>query len=345
MTDIEKRKAEHVDIVLQRDVRPGMLTTGFERIAFENVALPELDLDGIDLSTAFLGRELAAPLLVSSMTGGHARAAGINRAIAEAAGAARVGLAVGSQRVALEGASGAGLDRSLRRAAGPVPILANLGAAQLRGETGLAMALRAVEMIDADALIIHLNPLQEALQHGGDRDWTGLLARIELLARDLGRPLVVKEIGCGISGRLARRLRDAGVTIIDVAGAGGTSWAAVEAERAPTPRLAAVANAFRDWGIPTAAALSDVRAACPDATVIASGGIRDGVDAAKAIRLGADLVAQAAGILPAAIEGTEAVLAHLGILIDQLRISCFCTGSRDLRALRTARLCSPVVLG
>lgn len=334
--EILRRKSEHVDIVLEGKVAARQVTTGFERVRFAHNALPELDLDAVDLSTRFLGRHLKAPLLISSMTGGPLHAHRINATIAEAAGRLGIGFAVGSQRIALEGRGDAGFGRHLRQLAGPVPILANFGAAQLRGWDGPAMAERAVEMIDADALIIHLNPLQEAVQSGGDRDWSGLFQYIETVVRSCPKPVVVKEVGSGLSDDVARRLFDIGVTVLDVAGAGGTSWAAVEAERAPCAKARAVAEAFRDWGIPTARAVTDVRRACPDVTVIASGGIRDGIDAAKAIRLGADIVGQAAGALPAAIQSVDALVEHLEILIEQLRIVCFCTGSRDLKSLRHA---------
>ncbi len=200
------------------------------------------------------------------------------------------------------------------------------------------MARRAIDMIDADALIVHLNPLQEAVQQGGDRNWIGLERRIEQLSRALDKPLIVKEVGGGISGAVARRLWNAGVQIIDIAGAGGTSWAAVEGARARTSAAKSVAEAFRDWGIPTATAIADVRAACPSAIIIASGGIRDGVDAAKAIRIGADLAGQAAAALGPALDGPDALAAHLETLIEQLRIACLCTASGDLAALRHARL-------
>jgi isopentenyl-diphosphate Delta-isomerase len=338
MSLIEQRKSEHIDVVLNRDVRPSRKTSGFESLDFEHVALPEMHLDDVRLGARFLGRDLKAPLLISSMTGGPERASSINRAIAEAAGKAGIAFGVGSQRIALEGNGIAGFDRRLRDLAGPVPILANFGAAQLAQWDGVAMAHRATEMIDADALIIHLNPLQEAVQVDGDRDWSGLLAKIAQLARTFPDKIVVKEIGFGISGPLSRRLWEAGVHIIDVAGAGGTNWAMVEAERARSPRQRAVAAAFSEWGVPTAQALVDVRATCPEAVVIVSGGIRDGVDAAKAIRLGADIVGQAAGVLPAALAGAETLFEHIQVTIDQLKIACFCTGSPDLQALRQARL-------
>ena len=340
MTDGVTRKSQHLDIVLRRDVAARGITTGFETVQFEHVALPELALADVELSTTFLNRRLAAPLLISSMTGGPDRADAINRAIAGAAQRLRIAFAVGSQRIALEGEAAAGFGRHLRDAAPDVPILANFGAAQLRSGNGADMARRAADMIGADALIIHLNPLQEAVQAEGDKDWRGLLAALTRLQHDSTVPLIVKEVGAGISGILARQLCDVGISIIDVAGAGGTSWAAVEAERAPDVRAKAIAEAFRDWGIPTARAVQDVRAACPTATVIASGGIRDGLDVAKAIRLGADLAGLAAGVLEAALQGEAALEDRLGVVVAQLRIACFCTGSKDLAQLRQARLVS-----
>jgi isopentenyl-diphosphate Delta-isomerase len=338
VADIGARKSEHLDIVLNCDVQAQAATTGFDGVRFEHVAAPELDLDQIDIATTFLGVRLAAPFLISSMTGGPQRAEAINLRLAEAAGQLGIALAVGSQRIAVEGGASGGFTRELRARAGGVPILANLGAAQIRDKGGVDLARRAVDMIDAGALIIHLNPLQEAVQAGGDRDWTGVLAAIEQLVRALPVPVVVKEVGCGISGDLARRLTGCGVQVIDVAGVGGTSWAAVEAERAASPHDRAVALAFRDWGIPTANAVRDVRAACPRATIIASGGLKTGIDTAKAIRLGADMTGFAAGILTSALDSSDALIAHFEVLIAQLRIACFCTGSRDLSALRHARL-------
>ena len=337
MSDLLRRKTEHLDVVLAQNVRT-LPSTGFETVRFEHVALPELDLDEIDLSTEFLGRQMRAPFLISSMTGGPEKAAAINENLARAAGQLGIAFAVGSQRVAIEGAGASGFGAELRGFIGEMPLISNFGAAQLARPDGTDMARRAVDMIGADALIIHLNPLQEAVQPGGDRNWSGLLARLEALAKAIPVPVIAKEVGSGISGRLAKRLWEAGVTIIDVAGAGGTSWAAVEAGRAPNDRLRAIAETFRDWGIPTARAVADVRAACPQAVVIASGGIRTGLDAAKAVRLGADLAAQAAGVLPAALESVDAVVAHFEDRIAELRIACFCTGSRTLADLRQAPL-------
>ncbi|WP_152044677.1 type 2 isopentenyl-diphosphate Delta-isomerase [Aureimonas psammosilenae] len=336
--DIETRKVDHLDIVLSPRHEARRADSGFSEIRFVHEALPEVDFDAIDLSTRFLGRRLRAPLLISSMTGGPERAGRINAHLAEAAEALGIAFAVGSQRIALEGRGSAGLDGTLRRLAPSVPILANIGGAQLALGYGVGQARRAVDMIEADALIVHLNPLQEAVQEGGDRDWRGVLARIGELVRDLGVPVVVKEVGAGISAATARRLADLGIAALDIAGAGGTSWAAVEAERMSDPGRAATALLFADWGIPTTRAIAEARAACPDLYLVGSGGVRSGLDAARAIRLGADLVGQAAAGLPAAQASTEAAVAHFATVIEQLRIACFCTGSADLSALRRAPL-------
>lgn len=335
---IADRKDQHLDIVLDKRAKPTSLTTGFERIAFEHVALPELQMDDIDLRTAFVGKTLAAPLLVSSMTGGPARAADINRNLATACAAKGVALAVGSQRVAIERGGDGGLTSELRRIAPDIVLLANLGAAQFNRGFGIDHARRAVEMIGADGLIIHVNPLQEAVQPEGDRDWRGLVDKIERLASDLAVPLIVKEVGNGISAHLGRQLLDRGVAAIDVAGAGGTNWAAVEAERIEVPWRAELARSFADWGIPTADAIRELRAAAPDATIIGSGGIRSGIDAAKAIRLGTDIAGCAAGILAAAVHSADAVADQLSLFIEQLRIVAFCTGSATIADLRKARL-------
>ena len=336
--DIGTRKSQHLDIVLHGDVAARATLTGFDAIQFEHVAAPELDLDAIDLTTTFLARKLTAPFLISSMTGGPQRAQAINHTLAQAAQSLGIAFAVGSQRIAVEGGASGGFTRELRSLAPCVPLLANLGAAQIRTPHGIDHARRAVDMIDADALIIHLNPLQEAVQAGGDRNWTGVLAAIERTVKALTVPVVVKEVGCGLSATLATRLTGIGVTTLDVAGAGGTSWAAVEAERADNPREKAIASAFRDWGIPTATAIAQARVACPQAVLIASGGLKTGIDAAKSIRLGADLCGFAAGILASALDSPQAVIDQFDIAIAQLRIACFCTGSPDLAALRRARL-------
>ncbi|MFC7704461.1 type 2 isopentenyl-diphosphate Delta-isomerase [Plastorhodobacter daqingensis] len=338
MGDIGKRKSEHLAIVAEGRGAQGRIATGFDGVRFLHNALPELDHDAIDMRSHFCGRTLAAPILVSAMTGGPAEAEAINTRIARACQALGLALSVGSQRIALQAGGNGGLGRGLRALAPDVPILGNLGAVQLAHGLGPDDALRAVEMIEADALMLHLNPLQEAIQEGGDRNFSGLLARIEALARRLPVPLGVKEVGAGLSAPVARALMDAGVVILDVAGVGGTSWARVEAERG-TPRTRRIAAPFHDWGIPTADCLRQIaphlREGC---SLIGSGGVRHGLDVARAIRLGADLAGQAAGALPAARDSTEALTEHLSDIMAQLRIAMFCTGSRNLAALRAAPL-------
>lgn len=332
---IRDRKDQHLDVVLSGGGRHAR-DAGFDAIRFVHEALPDVDHDRIDLGTEFLGRRLKAPLLVSSMTGGPARAEAINTHLAEAAQALGIALAVGSQRGALETGGAGGLTQTLRNRAPDTPILANIGAAQLTLGFGVEEARRAVEMIGADALIVHLNPLQEACQPEGDRNWSGTGAALEALIRNLDLPVVVKETGAGISARTARRLIEMGAVAIDVAGAGGANWGLIEGERATDPADKAHALAFADWGISTPQAIADIRRACPEATIIGSGGIRNGVDVARAIRLGADVVGQAAGVLEAATVSTEAVMTHFQIMIRQLRTACFCTGSASLADLRRA---------
>lgn len=338
MSEIEHRKLEHLDIVMRGRAGPAKRGTGLDQVQFQHCALPEMQLGDVTLETRFLGKTLRAPLLVSSMTGGPGKAGMLNLAIAEVCDQLGLAFGVGSQRIALEGQGAGGLGAELRRAAPKTLILANFGAAQLQEWDGADMARRAVDMIGADALVIHLNPLQEAVQHDGDTNWSGLLAALGKLCASVSFPVICKEVGAGISGAVARQLVDAGVSAIDVAGQGGTSWAAVEGERAPTQRQRQIAEAFRDWGIPTARAIGQVRRACPDIPVIASGGLRDGIDCARGLRLGADIAAMAGPLLHTAVKGPEALAEQLEIVIEQLRIVCFCTGSRTLRDLKRAPL-------
>ena len=333
----ETRKREHIDTVLGEDVSAKGVTTGFERFFFEHVAAPELGLDDVDLSIGVLGRRLRAPFLISSMTGGTEPAHHINRSLAEAAQHLGVAMGVGSQRAALEQPELADTYR-VRDVAPDILLFANLGAIQLNYGYGVDQARRAVEMIGADALFLHLNPLQEAVQAGGDRDWSNLLTKIERLSAALEVPVAVKEVGHGIGPRSARLLADCGVAAIDVAGAGGTSWSEVEAYRQPDSQAARIAHGFAGWGLPTALALIESVAAVPELPIFASGGMRTGLDAAKAIRLGAALVGIAAPILGDAAKTGEAVRDHVAPLIEQLRIASFCTGSGSLSALRRAAL-------
>ena len=317
------RKDQHLDVVLSGGGRHAQ-ASGFDDWRFVHEALPDLDHAKIDLGADFLGRRLQAPLLISAMTGGPARAEAINARLAEAAQHLGIALAVGSQRAAIEGGASGGLDRALRDRAPDTPILANIGAAQLTRGFGVEQARRALDMIGADALVVHLNPLQEACQPEGDRDWWGVGAALQALIRDLD----------------AQRLIAMGAAGVDVAGAGGANWGLIEGERATDPADKAHAAAFAAWGIPSARAIAEARNALPDALIIGSGGVRDGGDVAKAVRLGADLVGMASGVIQAATESTEAVVAHFQTVIRQLRTVCFCTNAASVAALKRVPLLS-----
>jgi len=329
------RKAEQLRVSLEHEVNYPGVTTGLEEYFFLHQALPEMDLSEVDVSLVLFGKRLKAPLLISPMTGGVPEARRINLNLAAAAQELGIAMGVGSQRAAIEDPDLVETFR-VREAAPDILLFANLGAVQLNNGYDADFCLKAVEMIGADGLILHLNPLQEALQPGGETNFSGLLSRIEKVCRSLPVPVVVKEVGCGISGEAARMLKEAGVAGIDVAGAGGTSW--VEVSR----YLGAgdVAEAFRSWGIPTALALRLVREAVPGLVVFAGGGIRNGVDAAKAIALGADAVGIAGPLLRLGLESPLAVLNYLETVTRQLRIAMFCSGIRDLKGLKnTPRLC------
>ncbi len=336
VTPLTERKADHIRINLEEDVR-SRLSTGLEKYRFEHQALPELDLDEVDTRVQVFGRTLNAPILISSMTGGTEEAARVNRHLAEAAQAMGVAMGVGSQRVALEHPERAA-SFQVRAWAPDVLLFANLGAVQLNYGYTVDHCRRAVEMIQADALILHLNPLQEALQPEGETRFSGLLKKIEAVCKALEVPVVVKEVGWGISGRVARMLADAGVAAIDVAGAGGTSWSQVEMHRAPDDWHARLAAVFVDWGIPTAESLVQVREAVPHLPVFASGGLRTGVDLAKVLALGATLGGFAGPLLRVAVHSAEAVLKELRLLHAQLRVAMFAVGAQNLEALRQAPL-------
>ncbi len=332
------RKDDHIRINLEEDVGFRQLTTGLERYQFIHQALPEIDLTAVDASVVLFGKCLCAPILVSSMTGGTERAGLFNRRLAEAVQSKSLAMGVGSQRAALED-SETEASFSVRTYAPDALVFANLGAVQLNYGYTVDQCRRAVEIVEADALILHLNPLQEVLQPEGDSRWGGLLSRIEEVCAKVGVPVIAKEVGWGISEQAARSLIDAGISAIDVAGAGGTSWSEVEKHRAPTDRQRRLAAAFREWGIPTAMSLALVQAAReeagrPDLPVFASGGIRSGQDIAKAAALGADLVGLAAPFLRKAVESTAAVVEEIDLLVDELRIAMFASGSRNIEDLR-----------
>lgn len=331
----EGRKVDHIRIVLNEDVAAKGVATGFAAYRLPHRALPELDLAEVDPRTTFLGKPISAPLLISSMTGGALMAEKINLALAEAAEHLGLPMGVGSQRAAVVDPRLASTYQ-VRRVAPRIPLLANIGAVQLNYGYGVDHCRRAVTMIEADALILHLNPLQEAVQPEGNTNFKGLLPKIEQVCRALEVPVIVKEVGNGIGAYDARRLAECGVWAIDVAGAGGTSWSEVERFRQSNDQGRRVAGAFADWGMPTSECIRAVRAELPEITIIGSGGVRSGVDVAKAIALGANLAGTAKPALASAIDerGTAAVVEGLEAFIRELRVAMFCSGCADLEALR-----------
>jgi isopentenyl-diphosphate Delta-isomerase len=337
--DLEQRKAQHLDLALRPDVEPEGSGPLWECARLVHCALPELQISQIDLSTTLCGARLWAPLMIVGMTGGTGRAAQINRDLAQVAQEEGIAFGVGSMRVVLrEPASITTFDV---RPARPPLLLANLGAQQLVQTPEAPFEL--IEKLGADGICIHLNPGQELVQEEGDRDFTGCLDAIGALARRLGPRLVVKETGCGISPSVARGLVERGVSTIDVSGAGGTSWTRVEQLRAQAPAARALGELLSDWGIPAAAATAGARKAVgTKAQLVASGGIRSGLDAARAIALGADVAGFALPVLRAhQAGGIEGARAALRGMIEALRAVCLLVGAKDVAALRASR---PVVL-
>ena len=330
-----QRKAEHIRICLESDVQFQTRGSGFDRYQFTHSCLPELDYQEIDLTTKLLGKQLGAPILISSMTGGTAQAKEINHRLAEVAQEYKLAMGVGSQRVAIEQPQVADTFQ-VRRIAPDILLLANLGAVQLNYRYDIEQCLRAVELLEADALILHLNPLQECIQPQGDTNFKGLLDRIATICDRLPVPVIIKEVGNGISAAMAQQLIAAGVSGIDVAGAGGTSWAKVESERAKTALQRRLGETFADWGIPTAECISTIRHIAPTLPLIASGGLKNGLDIAKAIALGADVGGLALPFLQAADLSTAAVGELVQILMAEIQTVLFCTGNANLSALQQA---------
>ncbi|UBF25488.1 type 2 isopentenyl-diphosphate Delta-isomerase [Kovacikia minuta CCNUW1] len=331
--ETQNRKADHLRICLDEDVQCRQITNGFEHYRFTHCCLPELNRDQIQLETTFLGKQLGAPILISSMTGGTDLAKTINTRLAIVAQHYKLAMGVGSQRVAVENPAVAATF-AVRSLAPDIPLFANLGAVQLNYRYGLEECLQAVDLLEADALILHLNPLQECVQTKGDTNFEGLLDKISMLCDKLPVPVIAKEVGNGISASMAEKLIAAGVTAIDVAGAGGTSWALVESQRAQDTRQRRLGRTFADWGLPTADCLIAVRAVLPGVPLIASGGLRDGLEVAKAIALGADIAGMALPFLQAANDSEETLHELVEILMAEITTVLFCTGSPNLSALR-----------
>ncbi len=333
---LPSRKADHIRINLEEDVRSSA-TTGLENYRFVHEALPELDLQSVDMAQAIFGKRVLAPILISSMTGGTEEAFKINHILAEAAQQCGIAMGLGSQRSAIEHPEFE-YTFKVRPTAPEILLFANLGAVQLNYQYGVDQCKRAVDMVEADALILHLNPLQEALQPEGDTLFAGLAAKIEQICRQLSVPVIVKEVGWGISEKTAHRLASAGVAAIDVAGAGGTSWSQVEMYRINDESQANVASHFRDWGIPTAESILEVQRGAPGVLVFASGGLKDGIDIAKCLALGASLGGMAGVFLKQAAISLDAVIQKVKEIQREIQICMFATGSARIEVLRQARL-------
>ncbi|MBS7633954.1 type 2 isopentenyl-diphosphate Delta-isomerase [Candidatus Bathyarchaeota archaeon] len=338
------RKEDHLRICLEKNVEARGITTGFEEVFLIHQALPELNLSDVKTETIFLNHRFSAPIIVEGMTGGTSKALEINSAIAQAVEELGLGMGVGSQRAALENPEMEKTFAAVREKAPKAFIISNIGGPQIAGECDINKISRVVEMINADALTIHLNPLQEAIQPEGEKVYSGVIDNIRRLVERLDVPVIVKETGSGISAETARSLKEAGVACIDVAGAGGTSWAAVEYYRAVERGDSFgrdLGLLLWDWGIPTAISLVEV-AQSVDLPVIASGGLRSGLDVAKAIALGASMAGLARPILMSASRGYEDVTKTLRSLIEHLKNIMFLAGAASIGELREAPL---VILG
>ncbi len=334
---ISRRKLRHIDACLHGPVEYQTVTTGFEKYRLPYNAVTQTSLGAIDLSTRFLDARLQAPVLIGAMTGGAELSRTINRNLAEAAQKLGIGMMLGSQRIMLDDSptgTAAAASFEVRELAPDVLLIGNIGLAQLSDAVVPKLAA-ALDRIGADALAVHTNPLQEAMQDNGDTDFSGTLERLRRLVDALPYPVLVKEVGHGIGAAAAEHLRDLPIAAVDVAGAGGTSWARVEQlVRYGQVRFPAVA----EWGVPTAQALREVHAALPGMPLVASGGIRTGMDAAKALTLGADVVALARPLLAPAIESPAAALDALHGFIEELRVCLHGCGVSELSALRRLEL-------
>jgi len=336
VTPLSRRKADHIRINLKEDVTSA-LTTGLEQIQLEHNAVPELSLNQIKLSTSFLGYRLDAPILISSMTGGIPEAEKINIALAEAAQARKIAMGLGSQRAILDDPKNKVTYR-IRAYCPDILLFANLGAVQLNYGFGIDECLKVVEDVEANALFLHFNPLQEALQPEGNTNFVGLLPKIERMCRELPIPIVAKEVGWGLSADVAKRLVEVGIAAIDVAGAGGTSWSQVEMHRAENELQKKLASTFVSWGIPTVLAIQEIRHALPKLPMIASGGLRSGLEIAKCLALGANLGGMASPFLQSAVKSAEAVIEQIDLFIAEIRVCMFATGCPDIESLGKVRI-------
>lgn len=335
-TNISKRKDDHIRINLEEDVN-SKLSTGLENYQLIHQALPEISLADVDTRQLLFGKALPVPLLVSSMTGGSKQSDQINRRLAIAAQEVGCCMGVGSQRAAIENPDVQNTYQ-IRKCAPDILLFANLGAVQLNYGYGIDECQKAIDMIEADGLILHLNPLQEALQLEGNTNFSGLINKIAAIKKALNVPLIVKEVGWGISQKTARLLFEAGVDAVDVAGGGGTSWSQVEMHRIADPYKAQTSRSFVDWGIPTAISIQNARLANEHWPIFASGGLRTGIDITKCLALGATLGGMAGIFLKAANQSLDTTVNVMKMIVDQIRIAMFASGAKNLDDLNRDKL-------
>lgn len=332
-----KRKKEHIELCLTDKVEFKEKTNGFDNYEFKHFALTEIDLEEITFSTKFFNKKINYPFLISCMTGGTSEAENINSRLADVASAMNIILGVGSQRQALEDNKFHNSYKVIRKKAQNIPILGNIGAAQLAKKTTLDQIKRLADMIEADAMVVHLNPVQELLQPEGEIEFSGLRKKITKLVKELKMPVIVKEVGSGISKEAAKILLESGVKGIDVAGAGGTSWAGVELLRSKSSDD----SVFWDWGLPTSFCIREVASLKKkfNFTLIGSGGINSAMEMAKAFALGSDITASARIILQTLINrGEEDVIKMIKDWFTVLSKVMFLTGSKNLKELKTNKI-------
>jgi len=331
------RKKQHLDISLNYDIQAKKISTGFEKYYFIHQALPEIDLNEIDLSISIFGKKLNLPLMISPLTGGVEKSEKINKKLAKVAQVVGIAMGVGSQRIAIEQMK-SGSTYEVRDIAPDILLFANIGAVQLNYGFGIRECKAAINMIKADGLMLHLNPLQEAFQHEGNHNFKNLLSKINYICGSLRCPVIVREVGFGISKTVAHKLIKAGVSGIDIGGAGGTSWIEIEKIRSQDKMLKKVAEDFDCWGIPTSESIEMVRELKPKIPIIASGGIRSGIDVAKAIALGADLVGIALPLLEKINESTQSCINFIKEIEVGLRIAMFGIGALRVDELKKTHL-------
>jgi len=334
MSGIEKRKMRHIRVSLEEEVE-GDIGTGFQDVRLIHRALPEIDLDDVDTSTKLFGRRLSAPLIISAITGGTQEAKEINEVLATVAEEKGIGIGVGSQRIAVEQPKADHTFTVVREKAPNALVIGNIGCPQLSLGWGVEEAERCIEMVEADALAVHMNPLQEAVQLGGDTNYSGVLGKVRELAGALDTPIVMKETGCGVAHEEAVKMEEAGAAAVDVSGVGGTSWSAVEyhiAKEVGKRDQEHLGQAMWSWGIPTAVSVVETSQST-GLKVISSGGVRTGAEIAKSIALGADAAGMAKPFLEKAVEGRDQLAEYVDHMVQELRVVMFLTGARDVKEL------------